>query len=227
MASARRRKARSLQRKFTVYCEGETEKHYLTGLKRWFGAEYPDVRLTIEAISVHGGGYIEFVKRLKCEPDSNCLARFVMLDYDRCKHHPSERDAFRSLIKISQDSRKRRIPVILIVSNNSFEYPLCCHDPEYHDGDEVRFLCKAWGYRDLDAAKADEKIWEAAHRGKRSHECALRRLAQKPRLITNEIVRSRSEPTIKLKDTELNLDHETGKSSNLYDLFYAVGAVDL
>lgn len=217
------RPQRKLQQKFTVYCEGDTEEHYLRGLKGWFSKNYPEIHLTVEPIPIGGGGYSAFVRAVESAPDSNCLARFALLDFDRCQQHAQERKALQKLISLSRASIKKRVPLILILSNGSFEYPLCCHDSRYNNGDEARFLHAAWGYKDLSDVKGDDKIWDVSHRDGRNHDVAIDKLAQRPKLMVNRFTRQRAGLRIDLTDVKLDLDNESGRSSNLPDLFKAMG----
>lgn len=217
------RAQRKLQQKFTVYCEGDTEENYLKGLRAWFPKNYPEIQLAIETIPIGGGGYSEFVKAVESAPDSNCLARFVLLDYDRCQQYESERKVLQKLINLSKASIKKRVPVIIILSNGSFEYPLCCHDPRYSNGDEARFLHDVWGYKDLSDVKGDDKIWDVAHRDGRGHDVAIEKLARRPKLMVNRFTRQHAGLSINLTDVKLDQDNEAGRSSNLPDLFKAMG----
>lgn len=217
------RPQRKLQQKFTVYCEGDTEEHYLRGLKAWFSKCCPEIHLTIEPVPIGGGGYSAFVKAVESAPDSNCLARFVLLDYDRCRQYGTELKMLQKLVGLSKASIKKRVPLIIILSNGSFEYPLCCHDPRYSNGDETRFLQDVWGYRDLSDVKGDNKIWDVAHRKGRGHVVAMEKLARRPRLMVNRFTRQHAGLSIDLSDARLDLDNEAGRSSNLPDLFKAMG----
>lgn len=213
---------RSLTRKFTVLCEGKTEARYIDGLKKWLASDHPEVKLSVEYIDVGGGGYAEFERRLRAEPDSNCLARFVLLDYDRCLNNQAERRAFSRLVEMSHLSRDRRVPLVLIVSNESFEYALCCHDPDYRDDNPESFLVRKWGYRDSGDVKSDVGIWSRAHLGQRGHHVAVKHFGNGKRVLKNELVWEKASLRLKLKKVSYSPERENTRSSNLDDLFRAL-----
>lgn len=218
-----RRTQRLTTKRFTVYCEGETESRYVDGLRAWLSRSRPDVNVAVERVDVHGGGYEEFAKRLRIEPDSNCLARFVLLDYDRCLSSPRERAAFMKLLELSRGSMRKRVPVVLVVSNESFEYALCCHDPEYRDGDPKAFLVRNWGYVDPDDVKSDRDVWNRSHVGKRGHDVAFEHLCARPCVVENKIRWEREGFKLRLDGVCHSVDNESGRSSNLGDLFSSLG----
>lgn len=215
------RPKRSSAKRFVVYCEGETENNYVNGLKSWLQTVDDSVRVHIDSVCVGGGGYAQMLERLRSEPDSNCIARIVMLDYDRCLDDRAEREMFCRLVGLSKLSSggNKRVPIILVVSNRDFEYALCCHDEKYADGKTDVFLRDEWGYKDIAKCKADKRIWEKAHAGTRSHDRAIDRLEHRPRLIDNRIVADRNTLTVALDKVELITDNEAAATSNLKDLF--------
>lgn len=52
------RPKRKLEKRIVVYCEGQTEKHYIDGLKVWLAKGNPSTKVKIEPIDIKGGGYI-------------------------------------------------------------------------------------------------------------------------------------------------------------------------
>ena len=218
----RKRPKRTTSKKFTVYCEGKTESRYLKGLRNWMATDHPEISLRLETVDIGGGGYREFIKRLRAEADSNCLARFVLLDYDRAKCHTGERTAFDELLGLSRESKGKRVPLILIVSNDSFEYPLCCHDPEYRQGDPMAHLVHGWGYRDASDIKSDEQVWGRAHEGNRDHKVAMECLSTRPVLVDYELQVPQAHWDVRIKSVAFNPDAASSKTSNLPDLFKAI-----
>lgn len=221
----RSRRARVLTKKVTVFCEGKTEARYVGGLRRWLASNHPEVRLSVECVDVGGGGYAEFAKRLKLEPDSNCVARVVLLDYDRCLSLPGEEAAFRKLVEASEESKKRIVPLILVVSNESFEYALCCHDPDYGDGNPSGFLIGHWGYSDSDDVKSDEGVWNKAHSGARGHGVAVSRLEGRSQVMNYDLTWKKNEQRIELRAVDYEPDNSTSRCSNLSDMFKVLGVV--
>ena len=215
------RPKRTSAKRFVVYCEGETELNYVNGLKAWLQTVDDSIRIRIDSVCVGGGGYKKMLEKLRTEPDSNCIARLVMLDYDRCLSDATEREAFGQLMQLSKSTvgRARRVPIILVVSNRDFEYALCCHDPKYSDSKTDTFLCAEWGYKDVSKCKADKKVWDKAHVAARSHEVAIEHLGRRPKLVKIFIKPDKKALKIVLKEIDLHVENELAATSNLEDLF--------
>lgn len=215
------RPKRTSAKRFVVYCEGETELNYVNGLKAWVQTMDDSIHIRIDSVCVGGGGYKRMLEKLRTEPDSNCIARLVMLDYDRCLSDVAEREAFRQLMQLSRSTadRSRRVPIILVVSNRDFEYALCCHDPKYGDGNTDTFLRVEWGYKDVSKCKADKKVWDKAHMAARSHEVAIEHISCRPKLVENLIKTDVKALKVVLKEVDLHVANEHAVTSNLGDLF--------
>lgn len=178
---------RRLERRIIVLCEGPTEEHYIDGLKGWVKDTYPDSALKIIPDPVGGGGYADIRDRLRKSPDSNCVAVVVLFDFDRYTQHDEEREVFAVILGLAWRSTKKRVPIVLVVSNRNFEYGLCCHDQKYRNSDEEQFLTKKWKYESLKDCKGDERIWDRPHMGGRSHEVALRALSGRRCVVWNDL----------------------------------------
>lgn len=215
----KKRVKRQLVREFLVYCEGKTERHYIDGLRRWLHECNPSSRVKIKSVEIKGGGYGAILNILKKEPDSNCMARIVLLDFDRYKNVEGEAAFFRKLVDYSKTSYKKAVPCILVVSNENFEYALCCHDACYNEIDSTTFLCKSWGYRNLDDCKADERIWDKAHAENRGHEWVMKRMEGKSLVVENDIDIKHSKTAIKLKQVRFDEALYHIRGVNLKDLF--------
>ena len=216
---SKNRVKRRLIREVLVYCEGKTEKHYIDGLRRWARTLNPGARVKIKAVDIKGGGYGAILNMLRKEPDSNCVARVVLLDFDRYRDVQGEDAIFNQLVAYSKASMKKAVPCILIVSNESFEHALCFHDACYNESSAVSFLLENWGYRNLDDCKADDRIWEKAHAGDRNHAHVAEHMRNRKLVLTNDIEASRSKIDIKLKDVRFDIDCEHILGTNLGDLF--------
>ncbi len=51
------RPERKLQKRFVVFCEGDTEYNYIDKMRR---VKQPDVQISLKPINMHGGGYNNF-----------------------------------------------------------------------------------------------------------------------------------------------------------------------
>lgn len=69
------RKTRVLQKRFAVFCEGDTEYNYIDKMRKNQGVE-----LVLKPINMHGGGYSNFLQKIKTESQSNYLAKFIIMD---------------------------------------------------------------------------------------------------------------------------------------------------
>lgn len=211
-----------LAKRYEVFCEGQTEQHYLNGLRGYLHDENPSIRVKIDLTCVGGGGYKSIYKALAKQPDSGCIARFALLDYDRYSNMPAERIWFERLVELSRLSRKSKVPSILIVSNEDFEYTLCCHDPRYQNGDTKQWLTGQWGYSDLGACKSDERIWDKANAGPNSIKNAIWHLRDRKPIIANDIKINRNKLDITLKAVD-HKSESAQRTSNLYDLTEVLG----
>ena len=71
------RPERKLQKRFVVFCEGDTEYNYIDKMRK-----RQNVQIALKPINMHGGGYSNFLKKIKTEPilllkSENCI--FMML----------------------------------------------------------------------------------------------------------------------------------------------------
>ena len=118
---------RKLQKRFVVFCEGDTEYNYIDKMRK-----RQDVQIALKPINMHGGGYSNFLKKIKTESQTNCLAKFIIVDADRLVKHPGEKDSFLQLSEYCRlQNKKGTIPHFLIVNNPDFEYVACLHVPEH------------------------------------------------------------------------------------------------
>lgn len=69
---------RSIKKVFKVFCEGDTENNYFEYIRK-----NKKIDLAIKPINMHGGGYSNFLSTIKEDSNSNCLAKFIIIDGDR------------------------------------------------------------------------------------------------------------------------------------------------
>lgn len=222
----KKREQKKLIKKYEVYCEGQTELHYLAGLKGHLHKADPSIRVKIDLTCIGGGGYKTIYNALAKQPDSSCIARFVLLDYDRYANMPAEQVWFNKLVNLSSSSCQSRVPCILIVSNEDFEYVLCCHDPNYRDGDTKQWISSQWHYSDLGALKSDGDIWNKANSGRNSLQIAAKHLKGRRPIISNEMKIDGRKVDISLRKVTHNAD-SVQRTSNLYDLLDTLGVSNL
>ena len=56
------RKIREIKKNFKVFCEGDTEYHYVEGMKREL-----KLSIAIKLVNMKGGGYSSFLENLKID----------------------------------------------------------------------------------------------------------------------------------------------------------------
>ena len=56
------------------------------------------VELVLKPINMHGGGYSNFLQKIKTESQSNYLAKFIIMDADRIATVQGELDGFKKLL---------------------------------------------------------------------------------------------------------------------------------
>ena len=66
---------RTLQKRFVVFCEGDTEYNYINAMRKNAG-----VQVILKPINMKGGGYLNFLKKIKTESPTDCLAKFIIVD---------------------------------------------------------------------------------------------------------------------------------------------------
>lgn len=224
--SSYKRKKRTLKKRILVFFEGYTENHYVVGLKNWIEQIDPSINIAIKTINIEGGGYLSILTALNKQPDSGCIAKIVLFDFDRYLNHKDEKIVFEKLLSLSQNSNKRnRIPCILIGTCPKFEYCLCCHSSQYGGSDIPAFMKAKWGYLSSDDCKNDKKIWEKVHRGNSDHSIALKYLESRPRAIKNDFEYVANNCSIRLFSVAFDSDALSSKGSNFGDLFKALGVI--
>lgn len=87
------RKKRLVKKVFKVFCEGDTEYNYFEYIRK-----NKKVSLAIRPINMKGGGYANFLDQIKGDANSNCLAKFIVIDGDRALSFPGELDALKGII---------------------------------------------------------------------------------------------------------------------------------
>ena len=172
------RPERKLQKRFVVFCEGDTEYNYIDKMRK-----RQDVQIALKPINMHGGGYSNFLKKIKTESQTNCLAKFIIVDADRLMKHPGEKESFLQLAEYCRlQNKKGTIPHFLIVNNPDFEYVACLHVPEYKGQEVTRFLQTVLGFQSLEQFK-DKFVKNTYSVKKKNFEIAISRTDVKWELL--------------------------------------------
>ena len=78
---------------------------------------------------------------------------------------------------------------------------------------------KTWGYKNLDAFKNDEDVYEFLNTGKRSFEKMLNAIRVQEKLVRNKYEIKKKTFEINIKSTEFNEDMLGRKVSNIEEFF--------
>ena len=105
------RPKRNLRKKFVIFCEGDTEYNYIDAMRLKQGVE-----LALRPVNMHGGGYSSFLEEIKKEASNNCLAKFIIIDFDRVKTNIGELQKLKEIIGYcALQNISKRIPHFLII----------------------------------------------------------------------------------------------------------------
>lgn len=208
------RKVREIKKVFKVFCEGDTEQHYIEEMKR-----QKKFTIALKAVNMDGGGYSNFLKKLKTDGNTNSLAKFIIIDGDRAVSEEGEKKNLKQLLDfcISQNKRKS-IPHILIVNYPDFEYIGCLHNPKYRGQNVSQFIIKEMGYKDIDAFKADTKIYSVLHKEGNSSDVMLKSLKRENCFVVNEFKINKKKFEINVS-TVYNWEKLGQKGSNINEFF--------
>lgn len=217
MSNAVRRLAK---KKFVVYCEGDTEENYIAGLRAWLRSERPDVEVAVDRpINMHGGGFGEFLSRVKKGSFSNCIARFVLVDFDRCASNPREARVFRELVEYCRVQAYRKTPCFLIVTNPRFEYAACLHSPRYRGQGIDAFLLGEFGYPAVDDFKTDRQVWQRLNKGDCGHEVLCAASRSRRGVVSHEYRKRRSSFEVAMTRLDVDEGRFGAKGTNLGELY--------
>lgn len=213
------RKERKIKRNFKVFCEGDSEYHYIDEMRRQL-----NLSIAIKPVNMKGGGYSNFLHSLQTDGTANCLVKFIIIDGDKAAKEQSEMKNLQELINycILQNDSKR-IPHVLIINFPDFEYIACLHTPQYKGQNTEQYIVKELGYNCLDDFKADSKIYNVLNTNGNSKELMLHALQGKKTFVTNtyKVNKKAYEMTI---NTVYDWNIFEHRNSNMKDYFEIINA---
>lgn len=176
------RKVREIKKNFKVFCEGDTEYHYVKEMKR-----QKRLSIALKPVNMKGGGYRSFLESLKIDGNTNCLAKFIIIDGDRAISEAGEKRNLRELLEYCiLQNKSGRIPHILIVNYPDFEYIGCLHTPGFKGQNVAQYIKKQMKYQDVDEFKADEHIYSVLNKNGNSSNVMLASLKRGNSFVVNE-----------------------------------------
>ncbi|MDE5892506.1 MAG: RloB domain-containing protein [Acetatifactor sp.] len=207
------RPKRELRKKFVVFCEGDTEYNYIDAMRL-----KQSVELALKPVNMQGGGYANFLDEIRTEASNNCLAKFIIIDYDRAKKHQGELPKLKELIEYCKlQNSSKKIPYFLILDNPDFEYIACLHMEDYHGQDVKRYIEQTLGLGDIEKFKAMRDVYSYLNTKDNSYKLMLSRLQKK--IVINHYQINKSGFEIKISDTEVVWEHESVRGSNINEFF--------
>lgn len=210
------RPKRELRKKFVVFCEGDTEYNYINAMRLKQGVE-----LALKPLNMQGGGYANFLDEIRKEASNNCLAKFIIIDFDRAKKHKGELPKLKELIEYCKlQNRSKKIPHFLILDNPDFEYIACLHIEGYHEQDVKRYIEQTLGLGDIEKFKAMKDIYGFLNTKDNSYKRMLLRLHGK--IVINNYKINKPSFEIKISDTKVMWEHENERGSNINELFEVI-----
>lgn len=209
------RKERVLKKRYAIFCEGGTEYNYIDKMRKNQGVE-----LVLKPINMHGGGYSNFLKKIRKEAQTNYLAKFIIVDADRIKTIPGEQENFIKLLgycKLQND--KGNTPHFLIADNPDFEYVACLHDIDYKGQDSKSYIINNWKFKDMDTFKGCEEVYEFLNSGNKTYKNLLESIRKQDKLVSNKYEIKKKTFDIIVKKTDYDQETLNKKSSNIEEFF--------
>lgn len=209
------RPERKLQKRFVVFCEGDTEYNYIDKMRKC-----RDVQISLKPINMRGGGYANFLRKIKTESQTNCLAKFIIVDADRLLKHYEERNSFQQLTDYCRlQNKKGTVPHFLIVNNPDFEYAACLHVPEYRGQEVTRFLQTVLGFQSLEDFKKNKEVYECLNSQERSYQVLIQKMRGKEKFVKNTYCVKKKNFEITISRIEVIWELLDRKGSNMEEFF--------
>lgn len=212
------RPKRELRKRFDVYCEGDTEYNYFNGMRTKQGVE-----LVLNIINMEGGGYSNFLNVIKSKGQSNCIAKFIIIDGDRIKKDAGENENFRQLLEYcARENKKGGIAYFLIVNNPDFEYISCLHVDGYKGQKPEQFITKVLGFSNIKDFKKKRDVYDYLNNGDKNYQIMVDRLKVANKMVKNDYIIDRKTFEVKIIEVIFSLDKAGLKGSNIDEFFEVI-----
>ena len=209
------RKERSIKKVFKVFCEGDTEYNYFDNIRTT-----KNISLAIRPVNMGGGGYANFISKLKCDSNSNCIAKFIVVDGDKALTDSSEQKRLDELIQYCRiQNNSKRIPHILIVDFPDFEYVACLHFENYNGKNSEQFITDELKYKSISDFKSDKKVLINIEKKGGSFNNLLKAINRNNVIVDNEISVKKKIYEITVGKTEYYSQNIGKKGTNINDFF--------
>lgn len=210
---------RETKKNFKVFCEGDTEYNYIDEMRR-----NKKFSIAINQVNMRGGGYSNFLEKVKTDGKKNCLAKFIIVDGDRALAEEGEKKNLRELLEYCiLQNQSGRIPHFLIVDYPDFEYIGCLHIPKYKGQSVSQFIVKELGYKSVDEFKADKKVYNVLNTNGNSSDLMLSLLRKDNCFIVNEYSVKKKLYEIKIS-TVYDWEKLGRRGSNINEFFEVISS---
>lgn len=208
------REERTTQKHFKIFCEGETEYNYFDSFRK-----ENKLSITLKPVNMHGGGYANFLSQIKIEGNTNCLAKFIIIDGDKAFSNECEKKNLRTLFEYCDNQNKRgRIPHVLILNYPDFEYVASLHCPDFNSQNIERFLTRKFKLTCIDDLKAEKEIFKLLNSKGNSYNVLLRKSPLLLKIVQNEVNVKKEKYLIKIK-ARCDLNNLGRKATNIEEFF--------
>lgn len=211
---------RRINRRFKVFCEGDTEYNYFDFIRK-----NRLISLALTPVNMCGGGYSKFIEEIKKDSNTDCLAKFIVIDGDRALLSEAEKESLRALADYCiKQNQSKRIPHVLIVDFPDFEYVACLHCKNYKGGSVEKFIKEVLMYKSVEAFKADTDVYYRLNSGKNSNKSEKLYEARKNSIIQNQFKISKS--TFEISVESFFIEENIGKKgTNFHDFLVIVESI--
>lgn len=209
------RPQRKLTCTFRIFCEGDTEFNYFNALRKL------TENVKIIPVNMKGGGYKEYLKKIKKDSPQNRVATFIIIDCDRARDISAEKTALITLIDYcKRQNEKSSSPYILILNNPDFEYIACLHDSSYKGGNTKQHIIKIFGFKGVDEFKSNTNIYDFLNKDQsRNYQVKLEKLKRNDKKFLQNQYQFDVTKVIISVDTSINWDELHNNNSNIDELF--------
>lgn len=212
------RPKRELRKRFDVFCEGDTEYNYVNGMRTKQGVE-----LALNVINMEGGGYSNFLNAVKTKGQSNCIAKFIIIDGDRIKKDAGELVNFKALFEYCvRENKKGGISYFLIVDNPDFEYAACLHAENYKGQNPEQFITKILGFSGIKEFKKKQDVYDYLNNGDKNYQTMLHRIKDINKIVKNIYTIDKKRFDVKITDNLCNMENVDVKGTNINEFFEVI-----
>lgn len=178
------------------------------------------VELSLKPVDMHGGGYAHFLDELRTYGQTNCLARFILIDGDRLRDDAGEWHNFTELLDYCRrENAKKAVPCLLIVNSPDFEYIACAHDPAFSGQSVNHFITSGLGFKSIAAFKGKADIYDFLNTGNRNYHVMLGKMKTGQVVVENQYQIKRQTFEIHVRKTSFKEENVGKRGSNIAEFF--------